>query len=321
MPISKERKREYFQKLEQLIGTYSRIFIVGVDNVGSNQLQQIRIDLRGEGVILMGKNTMVRRILTTFLQTHPDHAIAQLIPRIVGNVGFVFTNEELHKIRTKIEGHKVPAPARVGSLSPIDVVVPPGPTGCDPGQTNFFQTLSIATKITKGQIEIVNPVPLLKKGDKVGNSEATLLQKLNIKPFTYGLTIQCIYDSGSVFDAAVLDMTNDDLEKKFIHAARTLAALSLELGIPTAASVPHTIHNAYKTLLAITVQLEHYTFPKAEEFKNFLKNPGAFAAAAPAAAAGGDAPAAKVEEKKDDSEEDLGGAMDMFGGGEKTGDY
>jgi len=318
MPISKQRKAEYFNKLESLVNSYSKIFIVVVDNVGSNQLQQIRIDLRGEGVILMGKNTMIRRILTMFAKAHHGHPIEQLIPRVVGNVGFVFTNGDLHKIRTKIEGHKVPAPARVGAISPIDVIVPPGPTGCDPGQTNFFQTLQIATKITKGQIEIVNPVPILKKGDKVGNSEATLLQKLNIKPFTYGLSIESIYDSGSVFDAAVLDLTDEDMQKKFVQATRIIAALSLALGLPTAASVPHSVANAYKTLLAITVQLENYTFPKAEEYKNFLKNPGAFAAVAAAPAAGAAAaaaaPAAK-EEKKEEEEDDLGGGMDMFGGG------
>lgn len=61
----------------------------------------------------------------------------------------------------------MPAPARAGSLAPVNVIVPAGPTGCDPGQTSFFQVLQIATKITKGQIEITTPVQILKAGDKV----------------------------------------------------------------------------------------------------------------------------------------------------------
>lgn len=67
----------------------------------------------------------------------------QLLPRIVGNVGFIFTNGDLSQIRDVIEAHRVPAPARVGSLAPTDVKVPPGPTGCDPGQTSFFQVLQV----------------------------------------------------------------------------------------------------------------------------------------------------------------------------------
>lgn len=62
---------------------------------------------------------------------------------MVGNVGFIFTNGELGDIRDVIEDHRVPAPARVGSIAPIDVMVPPGPTGCDPGQTSFFQVLQV----------------------------------------------------------------------------------------------------------------------------------------------------------------------------------
>jgi len=40
-------------------------------------------------------------------------------------------------------------------IAPRDVFVNPGPTGLDPKQTAFFQTLQIQTKIVKSQIEIV----------------------------------------------------------------------------------------------------------------------------------------------------------------------
>ena len=39
---------------------------------------------------------------------------------------------------------QVGAPARVGLVAPIDVVVPPGNTGLDPSQTSFFQVLLFA---------------------------------------------------------------------------------------------------------------------------------------------------------------------------------
>jgi len=38
---------------------YKSIFIVTVDNVSSQQMHEIRHALRGDGVVLMGKNTMV----------------------------------------------------------------------------------------------------------------------------------------------------------------------------------------------------------------------------------------------------------------------
>lgn len=52
-------KAVYFDKLKSLLETYRSIFIVSVDNVSSQQMHEIRVSLRGEGVVLMGKNTMV----------------------------------------------------------------------------------------------------------------------------------------------------------------------------------------------------------------------------------------------------------------------
>ena len=58
-----------------------------------------------------------------------------------------------------------------------------------PEKTSFFQALAIPTKITKGTIEIIKDVDIIKAGDRVGMSEATLLNMLKISPFSYGLVI------------------------------------------------------------------------------------------------------------------------------------
>lgn len=61
---TKANKALYFDKLKNLLEEYKSIFIVTVDNVSSQQMHEIRQSLRGEGVVLMGKNTMVRRALS-----------------------------------------------------------------------------------------------------------------------------------------------------------------------------------------------------------------------------------------------------------------
>jgi len=313
MTISFERKQEYFAKLEALLTEFTRVFVVSVDNVGSNQMQQIRIALRGKAEVLMGKNTMMRKVFKNFISANPGTPMEALLPYLVGNVGLVFTNGDLGEVREAIETNRVPAPARVGAIAPVDVVVPKGPTGCDPGQTSFFQALQVPTKIQKGQIEIINDVLLTKEGEQVGNSEAALLQKLDIRPFTYGMIIVVVYDNGSMFSPKVLDLSEDDLCAKFIAGVQKVAAVSLELNYPTLASIPHSIANAFKSLVAIAVECEEFTFEKAEPYKAFLADPSAFASAAPAAAAG-DAPAEEKKEEVEEEEADLGGGMDMFGG-------
>jgi large subunit ribosomal protein LP0 len=324
MPLSPEKKVEYFERFKNLLSTYTKAFIVEVDNVGSKQLQMTRKGLRDQAEILMGKNTMMRKCIREYVSENPDSNVGVLENMCRGNVGFVFTNGDLGAVRSVLEANVRPAPARVGSIAPIDVVVPKGPTGCDPGQTAFFQTLQIATKITKGQIEMTNDTHLITAGDKVTASQAALLQKLNISPFTYGLILKSVYDNGSVFDAKVLDITDDVLAAKFTSALNIMASLSFALNYPTQASVPHSIANAFKAILAVTIGCDNYTFAKAEVYKAYLANPAAFAGSGGGGGGGGDAAAdaaPAVEEKEEEEEMDLGGGMDMFGGDEGGGDY
>jgi len=323
MPLSAERKAEYFEKLRELVTNYSKCFVVEIDNVGSRQLQATRKDLRGKAEVLMGKNTMMRKCLRDFVEENPGSPVEKLIETCRGNVGFVFTNGDLGEVREILESNTRPAPAKVGSLAPAQVVVEKGPTGCDPGQTAFFQTLQIATKISRGQIEMVNDTELIQQGDKVTASQAALLQKLSIMPFTYGVLLKSVYDNGSLFDAKVLDITDDVLASKFGEALKSLAALSLALGIPTQASVPHSIANAFKAILSITIELENYSFDKADLYVEYLKDPSKFAGSG---GGGGGTGAAEspAEEKEEEEEEeaDIGGGMDMFGADEAAGgDY
>jgi len=305
MGASRADKEVYFEKLKELLGKYPSIFLVNVDNVGSNQMHQIRVALRGKGVVLMGKNTMVRRALRLILAENPQ--FERLLPYVKGNIGFVFTAQDLKEVREIIVANKVAAPARAGAFAPKDVTVPASNTGMEPGKTSFFQALGIPTKIARGTIEIVSDVKVVTAGTRVGSSEATLLNMLNISPFTYGMSVVQIFDQGNIFGPEVLDIDEQELVDRFLSGIKTVAAISLALKYPTIVSITHSLVNAYKNIIAVSLATE-YTFEGSEKVKEYLANPDAFAAAAPAAAA---APVAaveapKAEEKKEEEEESDG---------------
>ncbi|XP_059664439.1 large ribosomal subunit protein uL10-like [Cornus florida] len=307
-PTRTEKKAMYDQKLCKLMDMYSQILIVGADNVGSNQLQNIRQGLRGDSVILMGKNTMMKRSVKMHAERTGNTAYLSLIPLLVGNVGLIFTKGDLKEVSDEVAKYKVGAPARVGLIAPVDVIVPPGNTGLDPSQTSFFQVLNIPTKINKGTVEIITPVELIKKGDKVGSSESALLSKLGVRPFSYGLVVQSVYENGSVFSPDVLSLTEDDLIVRFAAGVSNVSSLSITLGYPTLAAVPHMFINAYKNALSIAVATE-YSYKQAEKVKEYIKDPSRFAVAAAPVAAAASAPAlaaAKKEEKKEEEDEDEG---------------
>jgi len=267
----------------------------------------IRAAIRHNSTILMGKNTMLRRCIRLYCERAGNDQWACILDHLVGNVGIIFTKGDLSEVRSAIADFKVGAPARVGLIAPNDVIVPAGNTGMDPSQTSFFQVLNIPTKINKGTIEITADVHVVRVNEKVGASEATLLSKLGIKPFTYGLVVQQVFDNGALYDPKVLDITDDDLGGYISAGVQNIAALCRELSIPSLAAAPHALIDGYKNLLAIAVETE-YSFPQAEKVKAYLADPSAFAVAAAPAAGGAAAPAeaAKAPEPEEEEDADMG---------------
>lgn len=307
--VRREWKASYFQKVHRLLGEYEKVFICDADNVTSKQFQDIRAGLRGRAEVLMGKNTMMKRAIRDICGQKPE--LEKLLPLIKKNIGFILTNEDLKDIRDLVMTFKVPANARAGSIAPVPVIVPPQNTGLGPEKTSFFQALAIPTKIARGAIEITSPVNLLKIGDKVSESAATLLNMLKISPFTYGFDILTIYDSGSVFDPCILDITEDDIRAKFMAGVANVAAVSLQIGYPTVASVPHSIANGFKNLMAVAAVTD-IEFAQVASLKAYLADPSAFAVAAPVQVAA-EAVAEKKEESEEESDEEMDGMFDMFG--------
>lgn len=299
-------KANYFLKIIELFEEYPRCFIVGVDNVGSKQMQEIRQAMRGHAAILMGKNTMIRKAIRGHIAKNPN--LEKLLPYIVQNVGFVFTKEDLSEIREKLLENKRGAPAKAGAIAPCDVKLPPQNTGMGPEKTSFFQALQIPTKIARGTIEILNEVHLIKVGEKVGASEAALLNMLGIQPFSYGLVVLQVYDNGTVYSPEVLDLSTSELRNRFLQGVRNVAAVSMAIKYPTTVSVAHSIASGLQNMLGIAA-VSDVSFKQAEKMKEYLADPSKFASAAPAAAAAAPAaaaPAAKKEEEKEESDDDMG---------------
>jgi len=313
-----EKKAAYLERVKRLLDEFSQIFFVTCDNVGASHLQKIRKQIRAFGAtVLMGKNTMIRKAIR-------DHAGANekleaILPHIKGPVGLVLCKGKLKEVLNVLESERVAAPAKAGAFSPVDVFVPTGVTKLEPTQTAFLQALNIQTKVTKGNIEILREVHLLKPGQRVGNSEAILLSKLNIKPFTYGLSVKNVYDDGAIYSPDVVKITDEILLGKFFEGVSRVAALSLAVGYPSLAALPHAIINGYKNVMAVALASD-LTFERIAKLKALLDDPKALAAAAaaskpaggaaPAAAAGGKKP---VEEKPKEPEvEEAAMAFDLF---------
>jgi len=323
LSAKKQKKMEFFKRVYDIFDKYSRALLVQCNNISAKQIHACRKELRAnDSLMLMGKNTLIKAALQKRLsepqENEPDYEerkatwtpiplMEPLVKLLKGNLGIIFTNHDLTDMKDIIERHAREAPAKVGSIAQSDVFISAGPTGLDPKQTAFFQNLQIPTKIVKTQIEITADKQIIEKGEKVGSNEAALLQKLEINPFSYKLEVAHVFDNGNVYGPGVLDITTETILASYKKVISNVASISLDIGIPTKASVPHSIMRVFKNLLAVTFETD-FSFEQAEAIKNA-------ASAAPVAVVVEkdveEEPAAKEEEPADDFG---GGAANLFGG-------
>lgn len=315
------KKEKFFNRVYDVFDKYSRALFVQCDNISAKQIHACRKDLREhDSLMLMGKNTLIKAALLKRMSKPEEHEedfaersktwsalpkMEPLLKLLKGNLGIIFTNHDLTDMKDIIDKHAREAPAKVGSVAQSDVWIKAGPTGLDPKQTGFFQSLQIPTKIVKTQIEISADKQIIIEGERVGSNEAALLQKLNINPFSYKLKVAHVFDNGNVYGAGVLDITPESIQASYKRVINNVASVSLETGIPTKASAPHSIMRVFKNLLAVTFETD-YTFDAAEKLKSA-------AAAGPAPAAGATpAEEAPADEPEEEEEADVG-AGNLFG--------
>jgi len=319
MTVKKSKKVAYFAHLEECLNGYARAAIVDADFVGSKQISDIRIALRGKAEMVFGKNTMIRKCIRNLCEGDQHPEWMSIVEVMRGNLGFIFTNGDLDEILELLKEYVKPAAAKAGVIAPASCTIPKGPTGLDPAQTSFFQALNIATKINKGSIEIINDCTVITEGSKVGTSEAALLAKLNVKPFSYGLAVKYIYEGG-VFSPDVLKITDDVLMKKMMAGIGQVAALSMGASFLTEASLAPTVAMGFSNVLALALEADFIEFEQVEKVKAFLDDPEAFMAANPGGGGGGaaEATAAPVaaakapepEPEPEEEEEEMG--FDLF---------
>jgi large subunit ribosomal protein LP0 len=312
MPVSAE-KEVYASRMNQLLDTYSKVLFCNLDNVRSCQMHAVRKSLRGRAEVLVGKKTMQKKILTLRAEadgaSKSDIALHKLLVtenRLVKNLALVFTNEDVSNIVAVLAEHRVQAPARVGAVSPVDVVITACNTGLEPTMTSFFQALNIQTKIAKGTVEITADKKVLAVGEKVDSSIAALLAKLGISPFWYAAEVEFYFQNGLLFTSEDLKVTEKVVSDSMASAISSLTAMSLATGILTEASFPHAIMDGFKNLLGAAVATD-YTFPEYNGASLIadIKSGKAQAAAAPAASSAA-APKAAAKVEVEEEEEDFG---------------
>jgi len=189
--VSKE-KIENVKKLSEEMKKSKTIMIVSVKNLPSPQLQKIKKDLRGKAVVKIAKKS-------TLLRAIDDTKIPELVglkEHILADSAIAFSDEDAFELAAWLTENRNPIAAKQGQIAEEDIDVEPGPTDLIPGpDISALGAVGLKVAVEEGKIAIKEPKVILKKGEEVSPDIASVLQKLDIKPFMIGLNPVVVYDS------------------------------------------------------------------------------------------------------------------------------
>ncbi|MFX1505010.1 MAG: 50S ribosomal protein L10 [Promethearchaeota archaeon] len=256
-----QRKKAQIDEIVNLAEQKSVIGLVDLSGISSNALQGIRSSMRSgevEAAIKVAKNT----IKTLALEKASKKEIAKLIPHIKGSCAIIFTDTNPFKLQKFLNQNQVPAPAKTGQISPVDVFVSEGLTNLDPGPIiGELGSIGLQTRIEKGKIRISKTAKVLSKNDPVTEAHATVLARLGIQPFKVGLKLNTVLEAGELVDGSILDVDEDqivsDLQQANLNAL--ILALNPKVVYYSELSIPVLLKTAVSQAIALSLASDYVT--------------------------------------------------------------
>lgn len=255
-----KKKVTVYNKMTDFVKKFNTVVVCDIKDMPANNIHKMRKQLRTiESEVLCGKSSVMDVALAKLDKKKlPSHFTPELVEEFRGllpnrQLCLIFTNKDLGEITKITDQFKLEKQAKVGASSPIEVIIPAGPTGMDASQVEFFQQVRIQTKVVKNQLDIISDSRILVVGQKITLSEINLMNKFGIKPFKHKINIEYVILKGKKYDAGILAINDESMKKAFERGLQNIAAFGLASGVSNKASAPHSIANAFRNIMGLAL--------------------------------------------------------------------
>ena len=176
--------------MEELIKSKKTILICSIKNIPASQFQIISKNLRGKAIIKVPKKSIILRAVDS-----SKEEVGKIKEQIKENFVILFSDLDSFELALELVKNKTPANAKAGQEAPNEVEIPAGPTDLLPGPAiSELGALGIQTQIQEGKISIKSPTVIVKQGEKISENAASIMNKLEIKPFSIGFEPLAAFD-------------------------------------------------------------------------------------------------------------------------------
>jgi len=259
------RKKAQIETITKLAEENSVIGITDLSGISSSALQGIRASLRSgevEATIKVAKNTLKSVALGKLAESPNKKDFQKLLSHISGSCALIFSNTNPFKLQRFLSKNKVPAPAKAGQISPVDVYIPEGVTNLDPGPIiSELGSIGLQTRIEKGKIRITKTAKVLSIGDTVSESHAAVLTRLGIQPFSVSLQLSQVLDNGEILDGSTLQVDENKIisDLKLAYMNALALAMNAQVTYYSKETIPLLLNNAVRQSVGLSLELNYPT--------------------------------------------------------------
>jgi large subunit ribosomal protein L10 len=238
--------------LVDLLEKYDYIALLRTEQIGSKQFQAIKKALRPEAIIHMSRNSLMTRAIEVVSKTKKN--LEKIIPYIEGSTAFAFSNVSPFELNDMLQANKAKAPAKAGTVSPIDIEIEAGNTGFPPGPLiSELGQVGLKTRIQGGSIWITQDHTIVEAGETVSRDKALVMSRLGLEPYEIFLKLTVAYDDGILLTAAVFTISRANVMDQISTAAQEVISLALTAKYISPETLPLLLQQAAQESQSLSI--------------------------------------------------------------------
>ncbi len=244
MNHTKSWRLAQYDEISKLVSQYKIIGVADLKDFPSNLLQKVKKNVVDATFKVTSKNVL-KKVLEA--KGHKD-----IVEKLPTQPILILTNKNAFELYAAIKKSKARSKAKIGMISPIDIIVSEGDTGLPPGPAlSDLKKVGIKAQVRGATIFVPSDTVIAKAGSVINSDIVSTLSKLDIKPVELVLTVVLVKEDGMIYNKDVLDIDANTIIMQIATATRQAVGLGVEIGYICKDTVEPMIEKAEREAKAL----------------------------------------------------------------------
>ncbi|KAI8824341.1 ribosomal protein L10-domain-containing protein [Fimicolochytrium jonesii] len=197
---TKDHKVELVTKIREALDSHDHVYVFSVENMRNTFLKDVRNE-RSNDRFFFGRVRVMAKALGTTAEDEQKDNLHLLADKLVGNVGLLFSNDDLAKVKEYFDGFWKKDYARSGCTATETVTIAEGPVmrGEDGFPHNMepqLRSLGMPTALVNGVVTLRSEHTICKEGDVLTPEQAQLLKHFFVQQADFHVQLIAHWTNG-----------------------------------------------------------------------------------------------------------------------------